>query len=172
MSRYHYNQHLTEKLSHLPKAIKASIWKSWYLNPGSLAPEPQSSNIRANAVILTTSMSAAQRPLTNTSDNSGRLYNRRVAISSCERACKHCSLQSHNSPTSGTLLTGQGTSSHHGKILHTDENSYYHKEDEKADSLKYLLPCSCCRDWSEGSIILFYNLEDKEKILKFSRLLT
>jgi len=31
------------------------------------------------------------------------------------------------------------------------EKSWSHKEDTQADSPKYLLPCSCCRDWSKGS---------------------
>lgn len=90
---YRWGKWGAEKLSHLPKAIKASIWKNWYLSPGILAPEPQSSNIHTKAIKLTTDSWATQRPLTNTNDTSGRPHNHRLATSFCDAACKYTILQ-------------------------------------------------------------------------------
>lgn len=94
---------------------------------------------------------AAQRPLANTSDTSRGPYNHRAATSSCDSACKHCILGSHNSPTTGMLLTGETTSSQHGRTRCTQKKSWNCKEDTSADSPGYLLPCTYCRNWSEGS---------------------
>lgn len=94
---------------------------------------------------------AAQRPLANTSETSRGPYNHRAATSSCDSACKHCILGSHNSPTTGMLLTGETTSSQHGRTRCTQKKSWNCKEDTSADSPGYLLPCTYCRNWSEGS---------------------
>lgn len=89
--------------------------------------------------------------------------NYRMTTGSCDPSCTHYILGSQNFPTYGMLLAGETTSSQHGKTLRTQKKSWYHKEDISATSPKHLLPCSCCRDWSEGS-----DMSQCEAVLKDS----